>query len=142
MVVLRRTGNIFAAQVGRDVLELKDYTKRVWQESLLDFVMRMQRPVGGGGSMPVLTGFLRASLMVSTSPVPVLSFKKPTGEWSFGWSMSDVFPVIKSLKLGDTAYFGYGAEYANVLELRYGFQRLAIQSFPSIVEQVKTRLGG
>jgi hypothetical protein len=139
---IKRTGNYFAAQIAEEVVQLKDFTKKVWQESLLELVWRMQRTTFNGGHMPIRTGWLRSSLMVSTAPVPSKSMKKPSEDMSYGWAMTEVFPIIKNARIGETIYMGYGAPYVDVQELRYGFQRLAIQSWPTIVEQVQSRLGG
>lgn len=142
-----RYGNSFALEIEEWTIEAKNYTKRVWQNSVLDFVEYMQLPVYVGGNMPVLTGFLRSSLLCSTSPVAAGTMEKPGGDtMSFDWDPSDVESVILGAKVGQTLYMGYGAVYAGVAEYggpdrpARGFQRLAVQEWPEILADNIARL--
>jgi|SRR6478609_12002539 len=147
MAVIRRSGNVFAAVVGEWVLEMKGYTKAVWQESAIAFMYYMQLPVLRGGRMPVRTGFLRASLMVSTSPISYAALNNPNENSTYVWFPTEAENMIRSAAVGSTIYFMYQAVYANRMEygdthiMGYGFQRLAVQAFPSIQDQVIARLG-
>lgn len=142
MATINRSGNQFAAIVLDWTIDMKDYTKKVWQESFIQFVYFMQRPTEQGGNMPVKTGFLRSSLMVSTSPLAWSRTRKPdTGFFQYTWFPTEMETTVRSAKVGQTLYCMYQAEYASVIEYEYYmFQRLAVQMWPTIVEQVKARL--
>lgn len=141
MASLNRSGNAFAAAVLEWTIEMKDYTKKVWQESFISFVYYMQRPMHEGGHMPVRTGFLRASLMVSTSPIAWMRSKRPDDRGPYVWFPTEMESVVRSARVGETLHTMYQAEYAMVIEYDYYmFQRLAVQAWPMIVEQTKARL--
>lgn len=141
MAYLNRAGNVFAASVLEWTIDMKDYTKRVWQESFIEFVYFMQRPADRGGHMPVRTGFLRSSLMVSTSPITWARWNKPDERGPYNWWPTQMENTVRAAKVGSTLYTMYQASYAQVIEYEYwGFQRLAVQMWPTIVEQVKARL--
>lgn len=55
------------------------------------------------------TGFLRASLVASTSAMPVLSLSNPGG--SFVTDQGAIELVIAGSELGDTIYLGHTARY-------------------------------
>jgi hypothetical protein len=135
---IHRSGNEFAAEVLEETIELVGYTTRVWKGSILRFVEFMQRPRSAGGNMPVRTGFLRASLLASTAPIEGGTQRHPGGE-SYAWNMRQVFGVVNRMRPGDQCYFAYEAEYADAVEYGFknrpaaGFQRLAIQAWPSLV---------
>lgn len=145
MAVLRRNGNEFAADVGDYVVRMKDLTKLVWQESMLELVRRMQMPLSSGGRMPVVTGFLRASFRISTSPIAIGTRERP-GPGPYGWSIDEVVGQVRAFKVGQRVYMGYEAIYADRIEYGagsfpgYAFQRLAVQLWPVIVQQTFARL--
>lgn len=139
MTTTSRSGSAFAASVGRWTIRMKDMTKIVWQESLIELVRRMQNPVSVGGRMPVRTGFLRSSLRFSTSPIAIASVQRP-GPGPYSWAIDDFVAFVKTVKMGQQVYLGYIAKYIYLVEYGhgnvpgYGFQRLAVQAWPSIVK--------
>jgi hypothetical protein len=141
----QRSGNRFAADVGVWTVQMKNLTKRVWQESVLDLIRIMQTPVGQGGNMPVKTGFLRSSLMVSTSLVPVAEIRRPE-KGPFVYFPAEVESTVMGAHVGEHIYIGYTAEYANYAEYGngsypgHGFQRLAVQQWPFIVDAAIARV--
>lgn len=143
MASINRSGNVFGAIVGEWTLEMKNYTKAVWQESAIAFMYWMQTPVNRGGRMPVVTGFLRASLMVSVSALSFMAWHKPSEDQSYVWFPTEAENTIRSARVGSTIHFMYQAVYTNRMEytMGYGFQRLAVQAWPTIVQQVIQRLG-
>lgn len=117
----------------------------VRKESVQRVVTTMQTPVAKGGNMPVDTGFLRSSLMASTTAMPQI-------RESGGDTGEPISLVIAGWKSGQTFYAGYTANYASHVE--YGsrgrparrFVGLAVQQWQQIVEQVareaRSRAGG
>jgi hypothetical protein len=95
----------FQAQIDEWVAATKERTTAVFRESCQRLVTEMQKPTARGGNMPVDTGFLRNSLLGSTSSVPQMRDQ--------GTATADqVVLTIASLDLGDTLYVGYTANYA------------------------------
>ena len=92
-------------------------------------------PGGGeGGKMPVDTGFLRASFVVDIGSMPAgPSRGAPGGSYAADTSYT---LKLKGMKLGDTVYGGWSAQYAVYMEHRYGFMRSAAQNWQPIVAAV------
>ena len=91
----------------------------------------------GTGNMPVATGFLRASLLVSTSHMPTINpaaSGKPNE--TYDWDEGEISLAIAGADIGDALFAGYTASYARIMEARYGFVRLAAQQWPAIVNEV------
>jgi len=123
----------FQAQVNRWVAQTTARKTMVFQESCQRLVREMQRDVGSGGNMPVDTGTLRNSLLGSTSAVPAMR-DQPSAE------ADQVVLTIAQLKLGDTLYAGYTANYARIRHYMTtdkpgGMWRdLAVQRWQTIVD--------
>lgn len=97
---------------------------------------------GAGGNLPVDTGFLRASLLASTSAMPAInSNARPVEGKTYDWDESQIEAVIQGAGLGQTLYFGYTAAYASHVE--YGangrpprrFVALAAMNWQQIVNR-------
>ena len=118
-------------------------TLRVLQSSFQDFVDNAQESVGRGGKMRVDTGFLRASGRASIGNVPTGPSKQPedapVGQYTGVYDDFDgsggqaTKAVILDLKLGDTIYFGWTAEYARARELHDGFLEASAMNWPRYV---------
>ncbi|MCO6050844.1 HK97 gp10 family phage protein [Mesorhizobium sp. RP14(2022)] len=93
----------FAAQVVDWVRKVEGATEAVFKESAQELVSQMQALV------PVDTGFLRASLVASTSAMPALTLNNPGG--TFNADVGQIELVIAGSELGDTIYLGYTAKY-------------------------------
>lgn len=104
---------------------------------------------GGGGLLPVDTGFLRASLKVSIGEALPPIAETPD-EGTFTWDPGEVSLALDGSKLSDTILAVYTAAYARRIE--YGFKgkdslgreysqsgsrfvALAAQRWPQVVEQ-------
>lgn len=140
MAVIRRAGQAFAAIVGAHCIDMKDRTKRVWQESVIELCHIMNTPIMRGGNMPVRYGFLRSSLMASVSPLPFGTESRPVDEPIYMWFPNRLEAVVMSAKVGQKLFIGYMADYAYVQEFRYGFVRLAAQRWPEIVARTEQRI--
>lgn len=94
---------------------------------------------GRGGRMPVDTGFLRASGTGSLSGWPTGVSNKPSKipreSLTYTYIADDVKNLLSQLDLGDTFYFGWTAEYAVAINVRYGFLDAALQNWPMYVDK-------
>jgi len=112
----------------------------VFQQSVQDVVGIMQTPVGGGGNMPVDTGFLRASLEAKIGAAPTGYKRKTSNEPNSYTLVSAQYTLtINSARIGDTIYAVYLANYAWYQEYGSngragrGFVRLAAQQWQRVV---------
>ena len=146
MAVLKRVGQEFAAEIGQFTVSMKDVTKRYFHESVILLCEIMQTPKSRGGRMPVLYGFLRSTLMVSTSPIALGTMKRPVDEPIYLYFPNRTEDEIRKARPGQTLYIGYGAEYADAQEYGWdghpgnAFQRMAVQQWPMILAATEQRL--
>lgn len=133
----------FAAQVGNWCEKVPNALEVVFKESAQELVSQLTELA------PVDTGFLRASLMASTSAMPQLTRVNPGVPVPS--DLGDIVLVINGADLGDTIFLGYTANYAAYVH--YGARgnpprpwvTMAAQRWESIVAskaaEVKARLG-
>lgn len=116
----------------------------IFRESVEDFVDEMQVPVGGGGNMPVDTGFLRMSVRLSlTGPEPMTRANpgKPVP-----YDNAQISLAIRGLELGKPAWISYVANYAAYVHFGVGGREgrqwitLAAQNWPAIVARATARV--
>jgi hypothetical protein len=145
----------FAATVGDWCAKVPNALEAVFKESAQELVSQLDqlladevyaKPQAPGYKR---TGFLRASLMASTSVMPTLSRANPGAPVPA--DLGDVILVINGADLGDTIYLGYTANYAAYIH--YGangttprpWVTMVAQRWVMIVEakaaEVKSRLG-
>lgn len=107
----------------------------VMRASLNDVVENAQTPVAKGGRMRVDTGFLRASGRASIDGWPSGPNVKPNdaGPNSFSYNGESIVATLAKMKLGDTFFFGWTANYARYRELYDGFLEGALQHWARIV---------
>lgn len=132
-------GGDFTAQIGdwarqsqaRALAVLKDATQTVAND--------IRIPKSRGGHMPVDTGNLRRSLTISKVEMP----RPPTDKKrEFADSSGNITLTIASLKIGETIYLGFQANYASIQENLNGFVRLTVQRWPEIVAASAKKLQG
>lgn len=135
--------NTFAATVGDWARKVEGALEVIFKESVQELVSQLNALV------PVDTGFLRASLMASTTAMPVLSLDNLGSAHSA--DVGTIELVIVGADLGDTIYLGYTAKYG--AHVHYGangrpgrpWVDLVAQRWASIVAaksaEVKSRLG-
>lgn len=126
----------FSQQISDFVAKSEARTRAVMQESAKEVVTRAQRPVAQGGSMPVVDGNLRGSLVVAINGVKV------------GEGGDSHMTALGYYRVGDEIFVGWTAEYARRMEYGfsgadslgrvynqqgYGFLRQAVQKWQSIV---------
>lgn len=147
----------FAAQVSGWVNGVKGASEAILKQSAQELINEAQTPRAQGGRMRVDTGFLRASLMASTTAMPQIDpTAKPLGEGeTYTPGDTVIEAVIAGAELGETIYIGYTAAYALRREFgftgfdslnRYynepgdAFVRTAAQNWPEIVRRVEKQL--
>lgn len=142
----------FSAEVGTWVRQTRDRMDAVYRESAQRVVEVMQTPRAMGGNLRVDTGFLRASLVATTSSALPALRDKPDGEAKFSYNAGQISLVIAGADIKDPITVVYTASYARPRE--YGargypgdrFVALAAQQWQRIVTEVaaeaQTRAGG
>jgi len=142
----------FTVEVDAWVLECKERLLKVARQSISDVIEEAQTPgpsvanpsVSEGGKMPIDTGFLRASGRSNIGSMPygpnrgVKNEKYPSPDEYKTEGTTSV--NLAKLAVGDVYYFGWGAEYAPVIELRYGFLDSALQNWQAIVSRNAAKL--
>ncbi|AEH79649.1 hypothetical protein SM11_chr2395 [Sinorhizobium meliloti SM11] len=142
----------FSAAVAQWADKVEGAVEAIFKEATHEVVEEMQKPVGQGGRMRVDTGFLRASLLASSTSMPAINASaNPVAGGTYAADFGQIEAVIAGADIGDTLYFGYTASYAGHREYGAngqpadGFVRLAAQNWPLIVERkasdLKARLG-
>ena len=137
-----------AAQFDLWTLQTRQRANAVFREAAEDFVEIMQTvgpnaadpSAGKGGALPVVTGFLRASLQASTSSSPLATRENPNPKASYGYDSGPISLVILGTEIGQTLYIGYSARYAGYVENRYGFVRIAAMQWPELVRKATVRV--
>lgn len=145
----------FAAQVGAWAHKVDGALEVVFKEAAQELVSQMDdllaSMVYAGPSSPNYrrTGFLRASLVASTSAMPGLTRENPGAP--VPPNLGPVMLVINDAELGHTIYLGYTANYAAYVH--YGARGQAPRQWVTLVAQrwqqivatkaaeVKARLG-
>ena len=111
----------------------------VWKTAAQDIVREIQTPRAKGGRMPVRTSFLRNSFSADINKIP-------SGNGNASYTSGPISIVVNRAKIGDTVVFGFAAQYAIFVEVKYSFVRHAAQNWQQIVikaaQKVKTRVGG
>ena len=148
----------FDAQVSAFAKKTEERMRAVFQTSVQRVVEEMTRPVGDGGNMPVVTGFLRASLRVTIGNAAFATVGNPEKKITpFNGQAYDL--VISTARIGDTISAVFIANYAQRIENGFSgqdasggehsrggrhFVKLAAQRWPTIVRQacveLKTRI--
>lgn len=106
----------FAAQAGAWAQKVDGALEAVFKEAAQELVTQMDDLLASmvyeGPQSPhyTRTGFLRASLVASTSAMPTLHRENPGAPVPA--DLGDVVLVINDAELGDTLYLGYTANYA------------------------------
>lgn len=131
----------FSAKVSAWVKETKARRDAVYRGSAQEIVAGMQTPRNEGGNLRVETGYLRSSLVATTSDtLPAVTFK-PDGIDAFPYDAGPISLVINGAEISEPITVVYTANYARPRE--YGARgqpadrwvALAAQRWPQVVEQ-------
>lgn len=128
----------FAADVGAWAGKSEQRMTAVFRQAAQQVAETVKTTRDRGGHMRVKTGYLRASLMASTSQMPSInSMAKPADDAADNSYAEDanVTLVIAGADIGQTIYLGFTASYARPREYEDGFVRLTAQQWPQIVEE-------
>jgi hypothetical protein len=126
----------FSAQVSTWAKMTEARTLAVFRQSAQTVAQEVKKTRDRGGHMRVDTGFLRASLMASTSQMPSIDPKATATEGhSYADDNSQVELVIANARIDQVIYLGFTASYARYREYKDGFVRLTAQRWKQIVEQ-------
>lgn len=118
----------FEFQVDEFVRKTKERMTGVFRESSQRVIATMQEPVGAGGNMPIDTGFLRASLIVSKENLARIDpSSRPAKDSKHAWNESVAVVTIASAEIGDKIFAGYTAAYAGHQE--YGTSKMEGRAF-------------
>lgn len=128
----------FSATISERVATYQKRLEATFRASAQDISEQITTPVAKGGHMRVKTGFLRASLMASTSQMPMIdrNARPPAdaADDSFAPNSEAVALVIAGASLGETIYLGFTAAYAGYREAQDGFVRLPAQRWQQTVD--------
>lgn len=141
----------FALQVAEWAREVEGAIGAIFRESAQELASEMDllleqtvyaQPASESGYQR--TGFLRASLVASTSAMPLLTRENPGV--AVPVDLGPIVLVINGADIGDTLYLGYTANYAAFVHYSANGERgrpwvtMAAQRWPIIVERVSARV--
>ena len=125
----------FETQIDKFIINTRARLEAVVKQSLRDTVFEAQTTIYDGGKMRVKTGFLRASGGASLESMP-FGPSRGDKEKTYTWDSKPFQLVLDSLKIGDTFYFGWTANYAKYREAYDGFVEGALQNWQKKVDAV------
>lgn len=136
----------FSATVDAWARESEARLLAVYRFALSDMVNDMQVSRAKGGRMRVDTGFLRASGVAALNTIPSGNGQRPadapvgqyTGVYDT-WDGQQLEAVLSEMNLGDTFYFGWVANYADVREVYDGFMDIPLQNWQGYVNSAVRR---
>lgn len=125
----------FTAEVEDFIRQSEDRMLTVMRAAINDVVDDAQTPVSKGGRMRVDTNFLRASGRAALNAVPSGPSVKPNDAApnSYTYDGDAVASVLAKMKLGDTFFFGWTANYVRYRETYDGFLGAALQNWSKYV---------
>jgi hypothetical protein len=126
--------NSFSSSVSAWVKKTKWRQEAVFKEASQRVIEAAQEPISEGGNMPTITGFLRPSGRATLGDPKFYVAANPGG--TFSWGGEEVVAVLSKATITSTISFVYTANYAQYVEARRGFVKLAVQRWPQIVKQV------
>ena len=129
---------------GKDVANLvKKYEKRIRataKEAVQETVAGAQTPQGRGGRMPIVTGFLRGSIVGAVGSMPSGQTQPASDRPTVAGDGIAAALLRWNPERGETLYVGWSAVYARAMEYRYGFMRGAADKWPATVDRVARKV--
>jgi hypothetical protein len=136
----------FTATIDGWARKSEDRMRAVRNDAAQTAAEEVTTPVDLGGHMRVDTGFLKASLVASTTAMPAIDPNaRPPADAAPGSipiDLNAVALVIAGATLEDTIYLGFTASYARPREYHDGFVRLTAQRWPQIVKESNAKIRG
>lgn len=134
----------FTATIDAFVAKNTKVLRAIQNESIEELIRRAQLSDDKGGRMRVDTGFLRASGQISINGMPTGPSRKPDdaikNDPRYEYTASPIIIALAAAPTGSEIHFGWTANYARYREYQDGFLRVAVQQWPTIVEQVTAQL--
>lgn len=134
----------FHATIDAFVAKNTKVLREIQNQSVQEVIRRAQLSDDKGGRMRVDTGFLRASGQLSLNGVPSGPSVKPNDaikdDPRYNFTASPIVVALAAAPIGAEIHFGWTANYARYREYQDGFLRVAVQQWPSIVDQVTKQL--
>lgn len=129
----------FKIQVDEWILKSQELTEVIVKDAAQEMAISASEPVGKGGRMPIITGFLRNSITANIGSLPSGENKKPK-EYVGVWNPTELVATINRMKLGDKLFIGWTAIYAQKRENERVFMRTAAQNWPQFVAESTNKL--
>lgn len=140
-------GNVetFSAKVDSWISKSEVLMTEVARESIQRLLEKVQTPKAQGGRMPVQTGFLRSSMVVTLN-TPHVGFSQRVKGKMYDYPFDQYLMTINNFKLGDKVFAVFASAYA--IHQEYGtsrmpgnfFVRTAAQEWPQTVNGVVREL--
>lgn len=146
---LGRRNYDITSDIDRIVADTENRMILVLRDAVSNIIDDAQKPVAKGGKMRVDTGFLRSSGVAELNKIPSGlgrgRARKPgeigvLPEYTYDESKGPVNVVLARLKVGDTFFFGWTANYAKYREAYDGFLETALQNWQSHVDKAVEKL--
>lgn len=132
----------FSATVDEFVRETKERMEAMTRIALNDMINDMQSTTDKGGRMRYKTGFLSDSGRASLDGYPSGVGQRPTNALpgQYTWDGSALIAVLTEMRLGDTFYWGWVANYAATREVYDGFMDAPLQNWQGYVDTAVARV--
>lgn len=131
----------FADQVAAHRRKVEQRLRAAARGSVLDVVELAQRTRSRAppGRMPLVTGFLRASIQGAVGSMPSgPTTNEGNKDYTSGGTVAGEPPSVAVLRwdpeTGEEFFVGWTAVYARAMEAKYGFLRGAVEMWKPIVE--------
>jgi hypothetical protein len=121
------------------VSKVHETLEKIPRESAKDLVEFTRTPLKSGGNMPVDKGNLRNSATVSFNEVPPADMEIDQ-DTMLPEATGKINSTIDTAKIGQNIRIGFRANYAEEMEQKYAFIRLAAQRWIQFVAAAATRL--
>lgn len=135
---LRNKGD-FSTQIDEFVVDTERKLLAVMRSALTDLTNEANTDKFDGGRLPKDTGFLQHSAGAAINARPIGEVRGDKKQ-SYTYNVSQVIAVLANLKIGDTFYFGWTAEYARLQEARNGFLEGALMNWQTYVNKAVSKI--
>ena len=130
----------FEATIAAWVKQSQAGMTAVAQEAAQELSEEVTMKRAKGGNMPVDTGFLVNSYAAALNSVPSGEASGGSGYKRTDFDMAPITIVLNKLKAGDRLVMGFTANYAQQMEARYFFVRLAAQNWQQYVSKAARKI--